>query len=70
MYVVRPLIYEYIYQIEDKDQVTTNQRISSLIVMMPAYYMILLFVGFTFGRFHYVKNMALRPLLFLKNKLT
>jgi hypothetical protein len=48
--------------------VTTGQRLLSLVLMMPFYYSILMVVGTVFGKYHYVKTMAMRPVVMLRQK--
>merc|ERR1711991_229520 len=61
MWLVRPLLYKHVMDIQPGAVVSTSQRLLSLVYMMPFYYAILLVVGTAFGRYHYVKTMVTRP---------
>jgi hypothetical protein len=65
MWLVRPHLYGLMGV---EGPATGGQRAASLVLMMPFYYAILMVVGTAFGKYSYVKNIAMRPVRMLSGR--
>ncbi len=67
MWLVRPHLYT---AMGVEGLPTTGERLASLVLMMPFYYAILMAVGTAFGKYAYVRDMAMRPIRMMSRKTT
>lgn len=72
VWLVRPLVNQYLLNIAPgtgRAEISRGQHALGLVVMVPFYYVILIFVGTAFGRYAYTMRMVTRPITKIRSML-